>query len=183
MPDIRLVPIFTPIPFKCNIVTMSKPMQRGDGTAEVETIFPAPPSKPQDIDFRLVRHVFLRANTWTENGNGKLASLGGLGSGGVPSEHLAVQLLDKVWVPESGDEKKQKGRWKQEVEIQSVFTLTCAPSFATDTMKVDVSDRACRDLYCFKVADNVYPVSISSEYSFPRHREQCQRRNSHHSCF
>lgn len=151
---------------------MSKPMLLGD-TTENEIIFPTPPSKPQDIEFRLVRHVWIRANKYTgasASEGEELALLGGLGSGSDPSEHLVVQPLERVWVPDDDDKKKKKGRWKQEVEIQSMFALTCAPSFTTDTMQVRVRGGSC-GLHRFTATDAVRTVSVDTEHSFPGHRE------------
>ena len=68
--------------------------------------------------------------------------LGGLGPDSNPAEYAALGLVvqpnEKTWVPDADNEKKQTGSWKQEVSFKSTFTLTCAPTFITETMKVNV---------------------------------------------
>ena len=116
-------------------------MRRDDAKGD-DDLFPAPPTTPQGVELRLVRRVFISAQTDKETGTDKMMYLGGLGPDSKPAEHatlgLIIQPMEKVWIPEGGNEKKSKGVWKQEVNIQSTFTLTCPPSFAAETMRVDV---------------------------------------------
>ena len=115
---------------------------RRDDVKETDSIFPAPPIVPQSVELRLVRRVFIHAQSWRESGTDRMVYLGGLGPDSKPAEYaalgLVVQPMEKTWIPDGGDEKKQKGSWKQEVNYQSTFTLTCPPSFVTGTMRVEV---------------------------------------------
>ena len=117
---------------------------RRDEAPENEPIFPAPPLTPQKVEFRLARNVVVNVHTWRESGTDKLAYLGGLSPTSNPLELQAVGLevvpAAKEWIPDNGDEKKQKGTWKQEVEFRSTFTLNCPPSFSAQTMSIEVGD-------------------------------------------
>ena len=141
LPDLDAVPIFAPIPILIHIVTTSKPLGRDD-MRQIDNIFPEPPSTPRGVELRLMRRVGVCANGPKEWGTEKMSYLGGMGPKSNIAEHtlhgLVVRPKSKAWIPEGGDKKKQKGKWKQEVSFQSTFTLTCPPSFDTDTMSVEV---------------------------------------------
>ena len=115
---------------------------RRDDVKQVDDIFPAPPSTPRGVELRLTRRVQISAGGPHESAIEKMTYLGGLGPKSNPAEQaslgLVVQPMEKTWIPDGGDEKKQKGSWKQEVNYQSTFTLTCPPSFVTETMRVEV---------------------------------------------
>ncbi|KAI0345935.1 hypothetical protein BDW22DRAFT_1353570 [Trametopsis cervina] len=139
LPDvINVLPVLTPIPFTLTIVTHSKPTTKEDKPPE-ETIFPAPPLKPHEIDFRIERNVYIRTGSWDSYSEGGfIAYLGGMGPKSSSASQSAVQVepMEKVWIPLNGDEKKQKGCWKQEVTFKSTFQLSCPPAFDANTMKV-----------------------------------------------
>lgn len=142
MPDIEIFPIHTPIPFTLNIVTVTKPMKMDD-TKEGETIFPAPPLHPKELEFELNRLLSIRARAWSRSSSDSgIANLGGFGSNVDPQFYSQVQVesLDKVWIPsqDAHDEKKHKGQWKQEATFKSSFTITHPPSFQTQTLGLNV---------------------------------------------
>lgn len=141
LPAIDAFPVFTPIPFTLNIVTVSKPMRRED-IPQGEPIFPAPPLTPKGVTFKLERSVFVQVHAWRSDGNqSTVGHLGGLSPEPAPPhfyDAVRTEGLEKVWVPELGDEKKQKGTWKQEVNFLSNFQLACPPTFKSQTMGVDV---------------------------------------------
>ena len=143
-------------------------MQRED-TSKDEAIFPAPPLTPQGIEFRLVRNVVVRASTWKDGGNDKLQYLGGLGPTSTPAESQALQVVpaEKTWISDSKDEK-QKGQWKQEVEFSSTFTLSCSPTFSTQTMTAGVSDATRIDQYRLARIDSSFSVLARCERYLPR---------------
>ncbi|PSR74839.1 hypothetical protein PHLCEN_2v9553 [Hermanssonia centrifuga] len=139
IPSLDVLPIFTPIPFTLNVVTVSKPMKREE-TPEGESVFPAPPLTPKGAEFRLERNVYVRTHNWATTSDGNpVAVLGGLAPT-APNpkfyDHVQVEGMEKVWLPALGDEKKQKGSWKQEVTFRSTFMLTCPPSFESPSMVV-----------------------------------------------
>lgn len=143
MPDIPAFPIHTPIPFTLNIVTITKPMKMDD-TKEGETIFPAPPLHPKELEFELNRSISIRAHSWTRSSSDSgIANLGGFGPSMDPRIYAIVQVetADKVWIPsqDSHDEKKHKGQWKQEAMFKSSFTINHPPAFQAQTLGLHVS--------------------------------------------
>lgn len=85
----------------------------------------------------------VRTRSWTEYADDKVADLGGLSPEPPASqtlwyEQVQVDTPEKVWLPDLGDEKKNKGAWKQQVTFKSSFTLTCPPTFSSETMSVNV---------------------------------------------
>ena len=128
---------------------------RRDETPVNEAVFPAPPNNPSTVEFELLRQVMVRTNQWTASGSETVLDLGGFGrSGPLAGGGIGprVDVMDKVWIPEGGadgktDEKKQKGRWKQEVTFTSTFVITCSPTFVCPTLNNSVSVGAC-DLDC-----------------------------------
>jgi hypothetical protein len=143
LPELASWPVFAAIPFTLTITTHSKIMKFSDKSSD-EQIFPAPPEKPDQIDFRIERDVFVRAKDWKSNRkNNRVSYLGGLGPDGsapeVDQEPVQVDGNNKVWIPNEGGEKEAKGHWKQEVVFKSSFKLRCPPSFDSETMRVNVS--------------------------------------------
>ncbi len=142
LPDLQEFPIFTPIPFALEIVTVTKPMAQEDTPLE-QPIFPAPPTSPRDLELNLVRHVTLRENSWTSYDDDPVNGIGGF-SPAPPDdqtlwyEQVQVDAPEKVWLPDLGDEKENRGSWKQQVNFKSSFTLTCPPTFSSETMSFTV---------------------------------------------
>ncbi|KAI0683446.1 hypothetical protein BC835DRAFT_1423249 [Cytidiella melzeri] len=140
IPELSILPVLTPIPFTLTVVTHSKSMKPEDKSAG-ETIFPTPPSKPEQLNFRIERYVFIRARGWTAAGEDDFAVPLGGGDARTPLQApvydpVGVLTTDKVWIPTEGDEKHEKGRWKQEVVFKSYFRLNCPPAFHSETMQV-----------------------------------------------
>ncbi|KAI0345944.1 hypothetical protein BDW22DRAFT_1389932 [Trametopsis cervina] len=136
LPDIPVFPILTPIPFTLSVVTMSKKMKQEDAPANAP-VFPAPPSTPQDIDFRIERQVRISAFQHSEVSTEHFVSyVGGMGPEVTDSE-AEFESMDKVWIPSRDDDEKEgKGQWKQEVLIRSVLRLSCPPTFHSQSMGV-----------------------------------------------
>ena len=131
LPELEQFPVFAPVHIVINVVTMSEPVCRED-TPKNGPIFPAPPLGPSAIDLKFMREVVVAAEPWTVDGVETVGILGGFGSLG--SELRAITDVKEIaWIAEAGiyeesDEKKQKGRYKQEVTFTSTFEMTCPPT-------------------------------------------------------
>lgn len=128
------------IPFTLNVVTTTKSVKLDDSPSD--EIFPAPPTKPEAVMFYLDRDVGLSVSTWTASSHGNfVCNLGGFGAGSTATraKDVDVQVMDKVWIPAYGDEKKQKGSWKREVTFASHIYLNCPPTFYSQLMSFTVS--------------------------------------------
>ena len=135
----KALPVFAPIPFTLTVITHSKTMKRGDKSSD-GPIFPNPPQRPEEINFRLESDVWLRAQSWDTTRQGIfITRLGGLGSGEKTTAFglIHVDVLEKIWIPEG--EKTENGKWKQEVTFKSSFQLNCAPGFSSETMTLSAS--------------------------------------------
>ncbi|PSR70565.1 hypothetical protein PHLCEN_2v13604 [Hermanssonia centrifuga] len=145
VPNIDVFPILTPIPFTITVVTMTRPMKRSEDTVQKdEPIFPAPPRTVQGIEFKLQRNIHIKAMLDEIGSKGVfVAHLGGFDvkarSSDTPTTPVEVEVMDNVWIPAAlGNEKDQRGSWKQEVNFRSSFTLKCPPAFSMTTMTVHV---------------------------------------------
>ena len=140
-----------PIPFTINISTTTKPMRKEE-TPPDGSIFPEPPHSAPELDFKLTRKLEIHAENWEEKDSHKVVMLGGLGevSGHGSSNTPRVEVLDNVWIPDTGhgrrDEKKHKGSWRQETRFRSSFVLTCPPSFVSKALTLKVG--ACHGSLC-----------------------------------
>ena len=137
--------MFTPIPFTLNIVTTTKPMVHTVKDMMGAT-FPSPPITAQGVELRLIRKVFLQAEEWQADSSEIVTKLGGLGPrvGPTDSDDTAtVEVMEKTWIPDSGDEKGRRGAWRQETVFKSSFMLTCPPSFESSIMSVAVCILTC----------------------------------------
>ena len=113
-------------------------MKRGDKSSE-GPIFPNPPQRPEEINFRLESDVWLRAQSWDTTRQGIfITRLGGLGSGekSTAFELIHVDVLEKIWIPEG--EKTENGKWKQEVTFKSSFQLNVS-RFQTKWLEIENS--------------------------------------------
>ncbi|EPS98298.1 hypothetical protein FOMPIDRAFT_1031598 [Fomitopsis schrenkii] len=130
-PTLMSVPIWTPIPFTLTVVTTSKTCKR-TSDSESGPIWPAPPTKPEDVRLELVRTAYVRTGhlTWTQKD--RIALLGRLGEH-KKGEDIRVQTAQKAWLPNS----ETKGRWKQQTSFTSSLDLSCSPSFKSPTLSVE----------------------------------------------
>ncbi|GJE84028.1 arrestin-N domain-containing protein [Phanerochaete sordida] len=129
LPAVSVFPTDTDIPFALRITTTSRAMDEAD--AHAAHVFPAPPSRFPDLDFRLERSARCAKERAA----------------------LSCDLLDrfdcfrpgnstvaerKEWRPlsQSGPEDAGKGRWRQEATFTSAFRLECAPSFHLEEMEL-----------------------------------------------
>ena len=141
LPEVDAFPVFAPIPFTVTLTTHSKLSKRDDKSSE-DAIFPTPPVDPHAVDFRLMRDVWLKAQSMDFTCTGKTVEhLGGLGAQKSPSEpnaSVTVAPLTKVWIPEAGEKGGEKGRWKQEVTFKSTMQFSCTPTFTSETVDLSV---------------------------------------------
>ncbi|KAH8082826.1 hypothetical protein BXZ70DRAFT_900966 [Cristinia sonorae] len=137
-PKAQTYPLFTPIPYTLRVVTVTKPMKKEE--EEKKPLFPAPPSQPGEVEFRLHRNVFLKAKVFEEDGDEKVTTLGGLEtatSAAVSGVPVDVQVKEKVWTPSA--KEKHLGTWTQETTFRSAFLFKCPPTFEAENMHVKYS--------------------------------------------
>ncbi|THH30907.1 hypothetical protein EUX98_g3290 [Antrodiella citrinella] len=100
-------------------------------------LFPTPPMRPSEVQFRVRRLIWLQAHFLAEYGEEDVTSLGGLetatsvSASGAPVD---VQTKEKVFIPSERD--KSTGTWMQETMFRSAYLLTCPPTFQTPTMRI-----------------------------------------------
>ena len=144
IPDIPIVPLFTPIPYTLRIVTRTKQMRKDDADQKSQKLlFPSPPTRLCDVQFYLKRHLVMKAHLFTTKCKEKATDLGAVdntssnNANGMP---VAVEIKERDWVPSDADENV--GTWLQESTFRSAFTLTCVPSFETETLQIKVRSRS-----------------------------------------
>ncbi|EKM59073.1 uncharacterized protein PHACADRAFT_249265 [Phanerochaete carnosa HHB-10118-sp] len=132
LPASELFPTNTDIPLILRIVTTSRVM---DATEENEAqaghIFPAPPARFPNLDFRLERSTCCAK----EKAAPSCDLLNHFDC--FKPERFTVDEK-KAWRPLSqhGDEDNGKGRWRQEATFKSTFKLECVPSFHREEMEL-----------------------------------------------
>ena len=139
----------TPVPFIINVVTTTKPMNKAD-LGPGQSIWPAPPSRIEDVEFTLERTCAVRPGKGVDPTFQHLfvTYLGGLGpkSKGKHDCEVAIEQKERVWLP-SADQKNSRstvGQWRQEVTFKSFFNLSyIPPSFETESFSLRVRDHFC----------------------------------------
>ncbi|KAJ3557999.1 hypothetical protein NM688_g1171 [Phlebia brevispora] len=136
LPAVDVYPIFTPIPFILEIVTLSKPMKRED--VFQGAVFPAPPHSPRTgVELKLVRDVSIKAQHQDGTSFGSLvAYLGGFAHDESAGAEVQTEIPESIWIPDQAAQKKHLGTFKQAVTFKSSFTFHCAPTFMAETMSV-----------------------------------------------
>jgi len=140
-------PLSTPIPFRLVIVTTTKSLKLSEAptpfTSYKEPLFPAPPTAASQIVLRLIRQIEIRAQCDRGRWKERVSSLGGMGD---PSslarlnENFQMRTEEPLWIPRSEKtSKKDRGRWRRRVDIESSMTFSCPPSFEIDQVKNKVS--------------------------------------------
>ncbi|KAH8107956.1 hypothetical protein BXZ70DRAFT_1003376 [Cristinia sonorae] len=136
IPETQAYPLFTPIPYTLRVIAITKPMKKDEVEKNpTKPLFPTPPTRPTEVQFRLYRQLWLKAHAFTAKGNEKVSSLGGLETvtsavaSGLP---VNVDVREKEWIPAEND--KNMGTWLQETTFRSAFVLTCAPTFQRSTI-------------------------------------------------
>ena len=146
IPDVPVLPLFTPLPFLITITTMTAPMTRAKALSHPSNkpIFPTPPQKQTDIDFRLYRNLVLAPQGFCWTTDETVATF--FGAGTVARDAVAeVEVAEKEWRPEDGEtggggggRGGEMGRWLQRVSFSSKFTLNVPPTFSAPTIAVNV---------------------------------------------
>lgn len=135
-----MYPLFTPIPYTLRITTITKPMKKDEvDKMPQKPLFPTPPNRPSEVQFRLRRYIWLKAHWFTAVGDEDVTALGGLeiaASAPASNQSVDVRIGDKEWIPSESD--KNMGTYLQETTFASAFSFTCPPTFRTDIMRVNV---------------------------------------------
>lgn len=135
LPDFPTFPLFTPIPYILRIITVTKPQKYDpDDQTSSEPLFPAPPTHPNEIDFRLNRHVFLRSGLHSAGHEDHIADLGGMGKHST-GQGVTVHVNERKWMPKADEDE---GSWLQESTMQGALVLTHSPGFETNQMTLHV---------------------------------------------
>ncbi|EIN05818.1 hypothetical protein PUNSTDRAFT_115729 [Punctularia strigosozonata HHB-11173 SS5] len=152
LPDIAAFPYGTPIPVRLDVVTTTKPLKQDDIPDENDdkALFPAPPTAPALITFRVDRHTQLAARhvlgTTRETVSDEFDNLAGFGeddpSGGsvrcwqdppiwaaAPKEEHHHRSLFHHRDKEGGDEKRVCTR---ATHFETVVQFTFPPNFQTE---------------------------------------------------
>lgn len=129
----------TAIPFTLNVVTISKTVKK-DSRSDDGTIFPPLPRSEKDLEFKLERDVCVQAGSRTRSAMQFETYLGGMSMAHNSPRGTTVEVLptDKIWIPSKDALETDMGKWKQEVTFKSFFNLSCAPTFKTEIMSVQV---------------------------------------------
>ncbi|KAI1782553.1 hypothetical protein LXA43DRAFT_905447 [Ganoderma leucocontextum] len=142
IPDIPVLPLFTPLPFLITITTMTPPMTRAKALSHPQNkpIFPAPPQSHTDIHFCLCRNLVLCPEGFLWTAYEVVASF--FGAGTIAQDVVAdVEVAEKEWHPEAeeigaGGRGGEMGRWVQRASFSSKFTLN-VPTFSAPSLAVN----------------------------------------------
>ena len=106
-------------------------------------IFPTPPQKHGEIDFRLYRNLALAPQGFRWTTDDAVAFF--FGAGAVAGDVVAEVAAEKEWLPEEGatgagadDRGEEMGLWLQRTTFSSKFTLDVPPTFSAPTISVSV---------------------------------------------
>lgn len=151
MPAVPVLPLWTPIPIRLRIMSLSKKMRRDEWTAEGSSssssnkpLFPSPPTQTRELSMKLEVTAFIKAGARLRPDNVRTyaSSLADLGA---KSKNAPLVVLPRVWVPddpstvkEKQDEGHVEGRWRQEAQCFTTLVLDCPPSFASPHIAVKV---------------------------------------------
>ena len=110
--------------------------------AQAAHVFPAPPSRCPDLDFRLERHARCAKERAALTCD-LLDRFDCFRPGRVPAHTRVAEK--KAWRPLSQDapDAAGRGRWRQEATFASTFRIAATPSFRTDEMELGVGSVSC----------------------------------------
>ncbi|KAJ6524289.1 hypothetical protein DFH09DRAFT_1286440, partial [Mycena vulgaris] len=126
IPDLPSLPRDTPFPLIFSIETRTKLMARGE-PPEDEAMFPAPPTRSDDVALKIHHTVRMRGEYATYTSSNQYPVCGGLGD---PERTKAVKctILAPEWIAEPGH-KKDYGMWKRVVHFESMVSVSETPTF------------------------------------------------------
>ncbi|PIL37736.1 hypothetical protein GSI_01430 [Ganoderma sinense ZZ0214-1] len=142
IPDVPVLPLFAPLPFLITVTTMTAPMTRAKALSHPtdKPIFPTPPQKHSDIDFRLYRNLVLHPEGFCWTTDEAVACF--FGASTAAQDVVAeVEVAEKEWHPEpeqtASGRGGETGRWLQRASFSSKFTLNVPPTFSAPTIVVN----------------------------------------------
>ncbi|KAH9939407.1 uncharacterized protein BXZ73DRAFT_43774 [Epithele typhae] len=147
IPHIPVLPIASTIPYTITVTTTTPPLTRAQAAAR--PLFPPIPHDPDALEFKLRRHMFVRAGTHKTRPTADAAHFLGAAaqraaSRGEPTRPPVSRNVDGgQWLPAAADGSEKKGRaedekgmWVQRAVFESTFSIDVAPSFAIDNFIV-----------------------------------------------
>ena len=131
---------------------MTAPMTRAKALSHPpdKLIFPTPPQKHADVQFRLCRNLVLAPREFRWTADEVVACFFGAGTAADTRDaDVDVELAEKEWHPEpepepeeggrgGGGKGGEVGRWLQRASFASQFTLNVSPTFSAPTVTVNV---------------------------------------------
>lgn len=148
MPAVPVLPLWTPIPIRIRILSLSKKMKRDEWPEDSnKPLFPTPPTQTRELGMKLEVNASIKAGSRLrpENIRTYASALAGLGN---KSSSAPLVVLPKVWVPEApstspasekqGLDRHAEGRWRQEAQCFTKLILDCPPAFAMDKIAIRV---------------------------------------------
>ncbi len=141
IPDIPVLPLFTSIPFKIDVNTITAAVvrhTRRDGSRDSghARIFPTPPSDPSEVTFQLVRRLKIRAHKREETRQSVTTRYIAF-VGTSCCERVDVDVPEKEWVQmhdvstsESSHSTKERGVWVQCAQFKSKLVFNVPPTFS-----------------------------------------------------
>ena len=136
-----MLPLSAAIPFALSVVTVSKPLPR----TYDKRVWPTPPLRPREVKLLLKQSIRVRSRTFERTHTLPLSSLWG---------SVDIERLPDEWLPYN--DKKQRGRWKQETVFTSVFRLRCPPAFRFSRLGYEVEVQV-RILLLFRTCSSLTP--------------------------
>ena len=109
----------------------------GAEEAQAEHVFPEPPSRFPDLDFRLERTARCAKEKAVISGD-LITRFDCFKLDKFPERTRVDEK--RMWRPlsEDGGENNGKGRWRQEATLKSTFRLECPPSFQLPEIQLEV---------------------------------------------
>ncbi|KAI0697066.1 hypothetical protein C8T65DRAFT_729501, partial [Cerioporus squamosus] len=184
IPDVPVLPLFTPIPFKIDISTITATLTRrtdGHRDSAHAPIFPTPPAAASEFSVQLIRRTKVRVKKREET----LRSVRVC----TPRKHDDVVVPEKEWVPmqdtsvstsssSHSRSNKETGVWVQCAQFTSRLVLNVSPTFSVGD-RLEWEYRLKIKVPFSGVGNDVeleMPVTIVSGISKPVPRKQPQLR-------
>jgi hypothetical protein len=144
LPDLPNYPAGVPIPYKIHVKTTTKPLKPSNIPADVQALFPAPPTVLNAMELSLEHDITLtvEGKTWKQEKPSETVKYSAAIIKDGVEKPVSTRIEDPVWQPLLGGPKSgQKSVCIRSAHFESKMTFLAVPSFEYTINSSSVSNQ------------------------------------------